>query len=114
LHVEVYESAGEMPRLKMPNESLAAQQPAGPFAVAADDPTPGPQNRRARAFEIARANMRAIFKTGSHLIGLCQGPQYLVLQALLDSEQLPYLPALVSGESSGGADVKRTGETSGR
>ena len=38
----------------------------------------------------------------------------VLLQVLLDSEQLPYLPALVSGESGGGADVKRTGETSGR
>ena len=37
----------------------------------------------------------------------------VLLQVLLDSEQLPYLPALVPDESGGGADVKRTGETSG-
>ena len=47
-------------------------------------------------------------------MGFVRGPKYLLLQALLDSEQLPYLPALVSGESGGGAGVKRTGETSDR
>jgi hypothetical protein len=32
---------------------------------------------------------------------------------LLNSEQLPYSPALVSGEEGGGANVKRQGQTSG-
>jgi len=39
------------------------------------------------------------------------GPNYD--GALLNSEQLPYSPALVPGEEGGGSNVKRTGETSG-
>ena len=46
-----------------------------------------------------------------HHQNLESGPNYD--GALLNSEQLLYSPALISGEEGGGANVKRQGQTSG-
>jgi hypothetical protein len=48
------------------------------------------------------------FKKGGHT-----HPLATFVIRLLNSEQLPYSPALVPGEEGGGAHVKRQGQTSG-
>ena len=77
------------------------------------DPTPGAKIRGASVSQSPLANLCGDFRRVLFLLrGFLQGPQDRLLQVILSSEQLPYLHALVSGESGGGANVKRTGETS--